>query len=124
MYNRIECRNWKSFNIDSFRNDLSLSALCVPNVNLLDTAATMTSMYDVTLSDLLNRHAAMKTMLVRDRPSNLWFDDECRDAKIRVRALERLFQASDDLLDRAVWTGGLSLFTVSSIQRKPLLPCR
>ena len=67
----------------------------------------MTSMYDVTLSDLLNRHAAMKTMLVCDRPANLWFDDECREAKIRVRALERQFQESDDPTDRAVWTGGL-----------------
>ena len=66
VYNRIECRNWKSFNIDSFRNDPSLSALCVPSINLLNTAATMTSMYDVTLSDLLNHNATMKTMLVRD----------------------------------------------------------
>ena len=64
-------------------------------------------MYDVTLSDLLNRHAAMQTMLVRDRSSNLWFDYECCEAEIRVRALERQFQASDDPLDRTVWTGGL-----------------
>jgi len=51
----------------------------------------------------------MKTMLVRDRPSNLWVDDECHEAKIRVCScgLERRFQASDDSLDRAVWTSGL-----------------
>ena len=67
----------------------------------------MTSLYDVTLSDLLNRHATVKTILVRDRPSNLWFDDECRTEKIRVRALEQKFQASDDPLDRAAWISGL-----------------
>ena len=46
------------------------------------------------------------------------FDDECREAKIRVRALERQFQASDDPLDRTVWTSGLrSLHSLSNSKK-------
>ena len=35
VYNRIECRNWKSFNIDSFRNDLSLPPYVFPTSTCL-----------------------------------------------------------------------------------------
>ena len=49
----------------------------------------------------------VKTINFRQRSSNMWFDDECRNSKIRVRSLERKYRSSNDVIDRIVWINSL-----------------
>ena len=118
VYRRLECRQWKSFKIDLFQNDLSNSDLCcMDNVaddcqstSTIDGCGVLTEMiskYDDTLSVLLNRHAPMKSISLRERPSNIWFDEECRKEKIRVRLLERRAQSTGDPVHRLAWVDGV-----------------
>jgi hypothetical protein len=67
----------------------------------------MISLFNDTTSVLLDKHAQTKTVTFRERPSNLWFDNECRVAKVKVRALERRYQSSNDVTDRELWVSEL-----------------
>lgn len=108
VYCRVEYRDWKSFDLDTFKDDISQSALCCGVIDPSDSTTAMTDRYNATLSVLFDRHVAVKSMVARERNSNNeWFDEECRTAKICVRALERKFQSSQNRLDRDVWTTSL-----------------
>ena len=104
VYRLIECRNWKSFDLDAFKGDLVCSTLYCDVIVASDTDTTLTSRYDTVLTELINKHAAARSILLRERQSNVWFDEECRAEKVRVRALERRFRSTDDPDDRATWT--------------------
>ena len=41
----------------------------------------------------------------RERPSNIWFDDECHDVKVKTRALER--RLTNDQTDRKLWSDNI-----------------
>ena len=42
-------------------------------------------------------------MSLRERPSNVWFDEECRAEKIRVHSLEKRVRATGDPVDHSAW---------------------
>ena len=79
----------RSFDPDTFQADLLTSALCdVQSYSDLDSYS-LASLYDSTITELLDRQVPTRSVTCRRRPSSLWFDDECRGAKRKVRRLER-----------------------------------
>ena len=118
VYRSIECRNCKSFDLDAFKGDLVRSTLYCDVIAASDTVTTLTSRYDTVLTELINKHAAARSILLRERQSNVWFDEEYRAKKVRVRALERRFRSTDDPDDRATWTTNLrTLHTMFDAKR-------
>ena len=87
--------------MDAFKSDFERSTLNCDEATSSDTASVLTSRYDTLLTELINKHAASKSILLRERQSNVWFDEECRAEKVRARALERRFRSSEDPDDRA-----------------------
>ena len=82
-------RCWRSFDLDTFQADLLASALCdVQSYSDLDSDS-LASLYDSTITELLDRQVPLLSVTCGRRPSSLWFDDECRGAKRKVRRLER-----------------------------------
>jgi len=83
---------------------------------------TMTKQYDDILSELVARHAVQRTLSLRRRPFDMWFDSECRSAKISVLAVERTFRRTSDPLDQTVWISCLpsmhSMFRVKKANYK------
>jgi len=74
-------RSWKSLDSDVFRADLQASALCDSQCwNDLDGDG-LVRLYDDTVTMLLDRHVPTSKKTCRRRPSNVWFDDDCRPAK-------------------------------------------
>jgi len=70
-------RAWKTFDEDRFRTDLLNSQLfTLPNE--LDSASVdwLQDVYDNTLSSLLDKHAARRTVRRRHQPTTPWFDSE------------------------------------------------
>ena len=49
----------------------------------------LVKLYDDTVSALLDRQVPLRTVTFRRRPSNPWYDDDCRTAKRSVRTAER-----------------------------------
>ena len=71
-------RPWRSFDQDVFQADLLVSALCdVGHWSVLD-GDELVKLYDDTVTLLLDRQVPSKNVTRRRRPSNLWYDEECR----------------------------------------------
>ena len=83
-----------------FQSDLRLSPLCdAQQWHGLD-GDDLVKLYDDTVVTLLNRQVPVRTVTCRRRPSDGWFDDECRHAKRRVQQLERAARHVGPLSDR------------------------
>ena len=54
----------------------------------LDSDA-LVKLYNDTIATLLDRQVPVRTVTRGHRPSNAWYDEECRSAKRSVRCLER-----------------------------------
>ena len=64
----ITYRNWRKFDIDSFRNDLLLSNIMNSDMlNCLSDMNALTTEYNNTLSSLLHKHAPLLTKTVNFR---------------------------------------------------------
>jgi hypothetical protein len=107
-YRTVERRDWKNFKHDAFYSALEKSPLLDLELDRADLEPEeMCRLYDTTITQLLNESAPLKKSTFRDRPSNVWFDDECRTVKSSVRSLERRFLLSGDPTDRLTWIDGV-----------------
>ena len=65
----------------------------------MDCTLTLTPafmrLYDAETIAILDRLVPARTVTCRRRPSDPWFDLECRLAKSRVRQLERVARSAD-----------------------------
>jgi len=78
LYTTAVGRRWTLFDVDVFRADLLTSSLCdVGSYVDLDGHALAT-LYESTVSQLLDRQIPARSVTCRRRTSSLWFDDECR----------------------------------------------
>ena len=82
-------RPWRTLDIADFQSALSSSILCQRDRWLGLDADTMASLYDTELTAMLYRALPARTVTRRPRPSDLWFDADCRAAKRLTRRLER-----------------------------------
>jgi len=69
----------------------------------LDTD-TLVRLYDAETTTILDRLVPARTFTCRRRPSDPWFDQECRLAKRRVHQLERVARSADVNSAVAEWT--------------------
>ena len=72
-----------------FRAVLRSSLLCRPDAWTDCDVDGLARLYNTEISMILDRLAPARTVTCRQRSSDPWFDDECRQAKRRVRQLER-----------------------------------
>ncbi len=72
--------------MDVFRSDLSKSNLCE---NPPDSLDLLVEKYDATLSELIDKHAPLKTKKVVVRQMQPWFNQDIKVAKQLRRKLER-----------------------------------
>ena len=59
----------------------------------------LTSLYDDVIVALLDLQVPLRTTTCRRRPSNAWYDDECRSAKRALRSLEHAARRAGPLSD-------------------------
>ncbi len=86
-------RPWRRLDMESFRAALLTSRLCTSTswpINV-DEMATLYSTEIVSLLDVL---LPARQRIRRPRPSDLWFDRDCRAAKRQTRQLERAYAAA------------------------------
>jgi hypothetical protein len=95
-------RPWRSFCHETFRADLQASVLCNQQQWSHLDGDDLVNMYDITVKALLDEQIPVSTKTCRRRPSNVWFDDECRRAKKSLRASERTARRTKQLLDDTI----------------------
>ena len=86
VYESVTRRPWRRLDVDVLKQELRRSRLCGDITNTdVDTVAELCNSE---VKDILDRILPARTSRVRRRPSDPWFDDECRKAKRRCRKLE------------------------------------
>ena len=99
VYTSSTRRTWRSFDQETFRINLQMSVLCDNQYyNKLDSEG-LVLLYNKTIESLLNDQIPARSTTCRRRPSNAWFNDECRKAKQSLRILERAARKADELSD-------------------------
>ena len=97
VYTTEHRRSWRCFALDTFVADLQTSALCDERQYEHLDGDALAKLYDDTITARLDSQVPVRKVTCCRRPSNMWFDDECRRAKLRsmeraaCRAVRRQF---------------------------------
>ena len=89
QYSTVTFRPWSKLNVNAFRSSLSDSILCHPTQWSSHSCDDLAILYDATITAILDRMIPLRTIRRRCRPSDPWYDDECKAAKCNLRRLER-----------------------------------
>ena len=107
-YRYVNRRVWKNFDESAFGEALARSDICcVQNDGFGQDVDGLCVSYNTIAKNLLDNLAPFRSSTFRERPSNIWFDADCRIKKASVRALERHYRLINDVSDRALWFDGL-----------------
>jgi len=95
---------WRKVDVDDLRAAIMSARPGCPDL-LPDDADvdTLATMYDTELSAVVDRLAPARTVTVRRRSSDPWFDDECRTVKRSVRLAQRLARRCPSVENTADW---------------------
>jgi len=109
VYVERQRRLWRNFDLTSFRTALTSSCLCDPA--MYDDQPDVSSLvrtFNETVEKLLDVHALWSKVTCRvRRKTDLWYDNDCRAAKRRVRKLERRYKRWKSDYARSVWLQSL-----------------
>ena len=99
-----DVRFWKHLNRDAFRQSLLNSQLC-DSADALSTLspAALFDLYDGTLRRIVDEHLPVENISVKDRPLTPWYDNDCRNAKRKVRMCERRYRRTRSEIDCMAW---------------------
>ena len=97
---KILARNIRQMDVESFRNDLADSELVrQPPIDVEE----LSTLYNQTLSSLLNTHAPETEKLIRDRPESFWFSESVLRAKTARRRAEKRWRRRALEVDRLLY---------------------
>ena len=88
-------RPLRQLDVGAFRVSLQSSRLCCPEAWTRLEVDGLAQLYDAEITATLDELVPVKTVKCRRRPSDPWFDDECRTAKRGVRHKERAARRAD-----------------------------
>ena len=80
-------RKLKSIDIAEFSADIASSMLCA-SVHW-DNIDALSDCFNMTLTDILDKHAPLKTRIMINRPKIPWFNDDIKQLKRKRRRLEK-----------------------------------
>ena len=82
-----------------FQTDLLSSALCDDQQWSALNGDGLVKLYDDTVNELLDQQMPTRCVSCRGRPSNMWYDNDCRSAKRSLRSLLRAARRVGPLSD-------------------------
>ena len=101
-------RGWKRLDKKAFQRDLISSDLCTSCDEWMAMSLDdMVSIYQDTLTGLLDKHTPRRTMQKRYRPMTPWFNEACVKQKRKARCLERVYCRNKSDQNRAAWLAQL-----------------
>ena len=100
------CRAWKDFDRELFVQDLLSSELCSGDWTSL-TPDDMASLYNEVLTELVDKHAPIRSTRKHYRPITPWFNPACGEQKRKARCYERIYRRTKLNTDRDRWLAQL-----------------
>ena len=105
-YVTTQSRSWRQIDIDKFKADL-LQVLSTELTREQRSIDDMINTFNNTVTSALDRHAPIKTVTRRLRPSDAWYYEQCREQKRISRKLERRYKRTHRDVDHATWLSQL-----------------
>jgi hypothetical protein len=102
---RVPVRSWRQLDHDEFRAAVATSRLCRTE-DWPVGVDELSALYNDELQRILDVLVPLHASSSKRRPSDPWFDGECRAAKRATRCLERAFAAADRRCQRSVPCSG------------------
>ena len=96
----VTSRNYRRINIEELKKDINSSPLAK---TLPSDPDELVKLYNSTLSDLIDKHAPLKTREVTIRPSAQWYSDDLHTIKLEKRKLERKWRKSRLEIDHQIF---------------------
>ena len=107
IYQQLQIRRWNFLDTEKFFVEVKLSPLSAATGLDVNSASDF---YTFTLSGILDKMIPFKTVKVHEKPSDPWFDGECRTSKCLKRSLERIYMRTRSENDFAAWMGQKKLY--------------
>ena len=107
IYRQLQIRRWNYLDTEKFISEQKLSPLSAAISLDVDSASDI---HYSTLSGILDRMIPYKTTRIHERPSDPWFDRECRTLKCLKRSLEKIYLRTKIENDFAAWLGQKKLY--------------
>ena len=101
VYRSVDVRQWRLLDRDAFRAALSSSLLCNSEAWSNNDADDMALVYEREITSILDRMVPVRTVTCRQRPSDPYYDEECRTMKRHVRRFERASSQAHKLVAAA-----------------------
>ncbi|PIK46354.1 hypothetical protein BSL78_16775 [Apostichopus japonicus] len=103
----VRQRRLKDVDLDALRHDVVNSPLIL---NPADDPDVLIEQYHTVLSDVLDKHAPVKTRKITLRPHAPWYDESLRNAKRKKRSYERKWKSSGLEVDKQAFQESCSEF--------------
>ena len=90
-----------TFDANAFHSELLASDLCA-NINTRAALEPddLLNLFQSTTTKFIDKYAPVKTTTRRVRNTNVWFNEECRQAKKKTRRLKRLYKTKGKVRKR------------------------
>ena len=95
VYTSSSVRSWRSLDIADLRAGLQPTLLCRPEMWREFDVDGLARLFDNEVNTVVNRLVPVRTVKCRRRPSDPWFDEDCRAAKRLIRRHERIVHRVD-----------------------------
>jgi hypothetical protein len=86
-------RPWRQLDVETLRREISGSTLCQRDLWPTDIDS-MAELFDSQMNAILDELVPFRQVVRRQRPSDVWFDSDCREAKRLTRRFERAYAAA------------------------------
>ena len=107
IYRKIQIIRWNFLETEKFISELKLPPLSV--ATSLDVYSA-SGLENSTLSGIFAEMSPFKIVRIHERPSDPWFDRECRTSKCLKRSLEKIYIRTKSENDFAAWQGQKKLY--------------
>ena len=97
---KVQYRPYRKIDLAKFRSDLAKSTLLT---NPSNTATSLYNQYHTVMTELVDRHAPLKTRTCTSRPRDPWITEDILDAKREKRRLERRWRSTGFVTDRKLY---------------------
>ena len=98
IYWQLQIRHWNFSDTKKFISELKQFPLSAATSLDVDSALDF---YNYTFSGILDKMIPFKTVRIHKRPSDSWFDRECRNLKCLKRSLGRIYLKTKNEYDSA-----------------------
>ena len=102
-YETVSSRSWKELPHDEFCSPIFNSSLYDAQFTSQLSVVELATLYDVTVTEILDSLIPVKQSTIIKRNSDQWFNDECRLEKRSCRKLESIYSRTQLATDRDEW---------------------